>query len=124
MNAREPTCVWCLGGIGQEYSVCPRLVCPISKIADAIVFGEGKLCIARKKVKLADLSKLHAHRRWCASSNPIARGAPPMQRESPMLYRIVEATEIEIVVKVEFMWRLRQINAVLDFKVALHSGLT
>jgi hypothetical protein len=27
-------------------------------------------------------------------------------------------------VKVEFVWRLRQINAVLDFKVALHSGLT
>ena len=37
---------------------------------------------------------------------------------------IVEATEIEIVVEVEFVWWLGQVNAVLDFKVPLHSGLT
>ena len=79
MNAREPTRVWCLGGVGhEEYSVCPRLVCPISKIADAIVFGEGKLRIARKEAELADLSKLHAHRGRCAASNPVTCGASPM----------------------------------------------
>jgi|GEM_PF-4305975 len=41
-----------------------------------------------------------------------------------MLYRIVEVAKIEVVVEVEFMWRLRQINAVPDFKVAVHSSLT
>src|SRR6266446_2252942 len=97
MNGREPTWVWRPGGVGHDYSVCPRFVRPISKCADAIILGKRKLRIARKEAELADLSKLHAYRGWCAGSNPVASGAPPVQRKSPPLHRIVEVTKIEIV---------------------------
>ena len=73
VNGRQP------GGIGRASRIrhkdlvsCPVLICPISKLADTIVFGEGKLRIAREKAELTDLSTLHTHRRWCAGSNPIA----------------------------------------------------
>ena len=109
-NAREPTRVWRLSWddldhsvVAAENFVCPFLVRPISPRAEAIILGERILRIARKEAELANLSKLHGHRGWCAESTPITWGAPPMQRESPMLNRIVEATEIEVVVKIEFV---------------------
>ena len=36
----------------------------------------------------------------------------------------MEAAKVEVVVEVEFVRWLRQVNAVLDFKIATHGGLT
>ena len=71
MNGRQTTRVWRLRGVSGDDSGSPLLVGPISKCADAIVLGDGKLRIPRKETKLANLSKLNAHPGWCAGSNPL-----------------------------------------------------
>src|SRR5262249_50735653 len=61
VNGSEPARCRRLAEACHDDSVCPRLICPIAKSTDAIVFGERKLRVAREEPKLTDLSKLDVH---------------------------------------------------------------